>query len=103
MPQIDDGDMQLLLACLKQALPEQENIRVYVFGSRAKHKARPYSDLDLALEHPSQAVPPELMFRVKAALGESDLPFMVDLVDLRAISEEFRHAITPDLIPLILN
>ncbi|WP_107852499.1 nucleotidyltransferase family protein [Oceanimonas marisflavi] len=103
MPQIDAAAMSLLLDCLKQTLPVQEGVRAYVFGSRAKHQARPYSDLDLALEHPCHPLPPELLFRLKSTLGESDLPFMVDIVDLRTISEEFRQAILPDLIPLELK
>src|SRR5690554_3438965 len=52
MAQIDADDLTLLLHCLRHSLPVQEGIRVYVFGSRATYKARPYSDLDLALEHP---------------------------------------------------
>lgn len=103
MAQIDADDLTLLLHCLRHTLPVQEGIRVYVFGSRATYKARPYSDLDLALEHPSHLLPPGLLFQLQSALSESDLPYRVDVIDLNAVSDEFRQAIAPDLVPLELK
>ncbi len=72
--------------------------RVWVFGSRATGKSKPYSDLDLAID---QDTP--MPFSLSAALSldfeESHLPFKVDIVDLKSISEEFRRRIENDKIP----
>ena len=66
--------------------------RVWAFGSRAKGKARRFSDLDLAVD----AARP-LTLRDTAILAdafdESDLPWRVDLVDLVTCSESFRREV----------
>lgn len=54
--------------------------QVWVFGSRATGKARPFSDLDLLLTQP-----PTLNWAQRAALADgfeaSRLPFRVDVVE----------------------
>lgn len=73
---------------------------VWAFGSRTTGKAKPYSDLDLAI---ITAEP--LDWRVSAALAEdfaeSDLPFKVDVVDWAVTTAAFRKIIERDKIPLL--
>jgi predicted nucleotidyltransferase len=73
--------------------PESTTVKVWVFGSRATGRARPYSDLDILISSPTP-----LDWRARADLQDafeaSNLPFRVDVV------EEARLA--PDLAPRVL-
>jgi len=81
------------LAMIKNILvihvPECE---VWVFGSRVTGKARKYSDIDLVLIG-KEKLEWHLMEAVRNDLSESDLPFMVDLLDWHDISDSFRQVI----------
>ena len=74
-------------------------IDVRAFGSRAKGRARRFSDLDLAImsEH---ALEPLKRAELREAFSESDLSFRVDILEWATASPEFRRAIECDLVPL---
>jgi Nucleotidyltransferase domain. len=74
-------------------------IEIFVFGSRAKNTARQYSDLDIAIKG-NEIIPTNQLQTLKYSYAQSDLPFMVDVIDLNSISTEFYQAIQSDLIPL---
>lgn len=65
---------------------------VFLFGSRATGRARPYSDLDLAVRGPAP-MGLALQAEVQEAFDESDLPFRVDIVDWALVSDTFRRII----------
>lgn len=69
------------------------------FGLRVSGRARPHSDLDLAVS----GVEP-LDWRqseaFKDAFAESDLPFLVDVVDWHRLSTEFRALIAETSVVL---
>jgi len=73
--------------------------RAWVFGSRATASARRYSDLDLALEA-EKPLSLDVLSAVREALSESDLPYKVDMIDLRSIDAAFRASIEPDVVAL---
>jgi predicted nucleotidyltransferase len=64
---------------------------------RARHTAKPYSDLDLAV---LSDLPMSLaqMADIQTAFEESDLPIRVDVVDWASCSETFRAIIAHDKI-----
>ena len=72
-------------------------IEVWAFGSRAKHTAKPYSDLDLALITP-QPLSLEQLAAITDAFATSDLPIRVDVVDWASTSEAFRKLIAQDSV-----
>ena len=78
--------MQDILAA---KIPERD---VLVFGSRACGRAKPYSDLDLAILG-LETLPIARLAELREAFQESDLPFKVDLVDWNSIEEGFRATI----------
>lgn len=88
--------LQLVLGILAKNIPERE---VWAFGSRVQGRAKPYSDLDLAVigEQP-------LSLTVLAALAdnfaESDLPIRVDIVDWATTKDNFRQIIARDKVVL---
>jgi uncharacterized protein len=86
LPETDLATVRNLLA---KHLP---GCKVYVFGSRARGTAKPFSDLDLAVDAEA-TIPPDRLDSLREAFSESDLPILVDLVDLRTVSDTFRTRI----------
>ncbi len=74
---------------LRLHVPDRE---VLAFGSRATWTAKDYSDLDLAVmgEEPLSL---RIASALDEALGDSDLPFKVDVVDWARIDDGFRRII----------
>ena len=65
------------LNVLKQILSKHP-YRFYAYGSRVKGTARKFSDLDLCFQ---EEIPREIIYQIKDELEESDLPFLVELVN----------------------
>lgn len=74
---------------LREHVPE---ITVWAFGSRVSGTARKYSDLDLVLVT-EEPLPPGKIFELKDAFSASDIPYLVDIVDWSATSDEFKEII----------
>lgn len=87
--QVSDSEWQQVSAILLRYLAQYE---VWAFGSRVKGKAKPYSDLDLAIVSDTP-LPLALLAEVAEAFSESDLPWKVDVVDWATTSERFRQVI----------
>ena len=84
----------IISAILQSRIP---NNAVWAFGSRATHTAKPYSDLDLAIDS-SNGLPLSLIAALEHDFSESDLPFKVDIVDWVTMSSTFRSLIHNHLI-----
>ena len=70
----------------------------YVFGSRVSGKHRKFSDIDICFVRKG-AVPLSEIGSLKNIFEESDLPFVVDITDYNAISEEFQKIIDSTKVP----
>ena len=88
---------RLVLHILRANLPASAEI--WVFGSRAIGRARPYSDLDLAIDAGRPLTLDETA-SLADAFSESDLAYRVDVVDWRAIDDRFRQIIARNRVPL---
>ena len=64
-----------------------KNVKVYLFGSRAKGDYDEYSDIDIAVEGDID------MASLRFILEESNLPQKVDVVDMKYISDKFKEEI----------
>ena len=82
---------------LARHLPD--GVRVWVFGSRATWATKDSSDLDLALEGETE-IPQRSLSALEAAFEESDLPYSVDIVDVRRIGERFKQLVETRRLPL---
>lgn len=89
---VSDTELKILRSIL-QAYP----VPFYVFGSRVKGTQQQFSDLDLCYK---QALSNENLSQLREALENSDLPFIVDLVDYKSCSESFRQLIDRDGVEL---
>jgi predicted nucleotidyltransferase len=89
-------DWDIIRTILRQHLP---GIEVWAFGSRVTGRARPFSDLDLALIT-KEPLPLPVRAALAEALTESDLPWTVDLVDWATLSPEFKRIIEASRVVL---
>lgn len=96
VPGLSDAHCALLRSILAECIP---GVQVLAFGSRAKGTARQFSDLDLAVvaDGPLSSTTKEAL---KDALSLSDLPFLVDVIELCQITPEFRQVILEAAIPV---
>lgn len=91
---IQPEDLQILKDILKKSL--HPDVKVWVFGSRATGKAKPFSDLDLAFDF-GRPISLEELANLKFAFEESTLPFSVDLVDLQAVDASFKNIVQQEM------
>ena len=89
MIDIQDKHFAILQQILHAYIP---NIPVWVFGSRIKGTAKPYSDLDIVIVG-QQKIPQNTYYQIQDAFEESELPYRVDVLDWHRISDEFRALI----------
>ena len=81
--------LEIIRNILAEYVPEAE---VRVFGSRITGKARPFSDMDLAVVIKAK-LDWKILAEMKEAFEESDLPFRVDVLDWHTIDDNFRKVI----------
>jgi len=94
---IEDAHADILQNAFKKHL--SNGIHVYAFGSRANWQAKRASDLDLAID--ANDALKRNIGNLEEELSLSDLPYKVDIVNLNSISDSFRKAIMPDLVPIL--
>lgn len=99
---ISADEYRIIADILKKHL--NSDITIYAFGSRATHKARFNSDLDLALED-KKPITDNIILQLKADLIDAPIAFNIDIVDMQTISDEFRQIIdkTKIIFPLKAN
>ena len=71
----------------------------WVFGSRVTWTAKPFSDLDIALEA-TAPLPVDVLFDLEEAFEQSDLPWKVDVIDLNVVSPKFRAIVERQRVPV---
>ena len=87
---LTDREFTVVNAILRAHLPH--NVTVHGFGSRACGRAKVWSDLDLVLEAPAP-LPLSLVATLAEAFEESELPWKVDIVDRKTVSDGFGRII----------
>ena len=81
----------LILTIILQPVPYE----VLVFGSRIKGTHQKFSDLDLCLKS-NKSVSLEDIAELKERLRDSDLPFIVDIINYHDVSDGFKKIIDRD-------
>ncbi len=97
--EMDPRDWEEVKRILSRHVP---GLEVWVFGSRAKRAAKPYSDLDLAIIS-QQPLPITTMAALRESFDESDLTIKVDVVDWATTKEAFRKIIEEDKVVVQLG
>lgn len=70
----------------------------WAFGSRVTWTAKPFSDLDIALEG-AAPLAADVLIDLEEAFDSSDLPWKVDVIDLNTVSPEFRAIVERQRVP----
>lgn len=95
VPVLSAAQQRLVRDIIDRVLPGAE---VWIFGSRATGRARPFSDLDLLVTRPSR-----LSWSHRAALRDgfeaSDLPFLVDVVEADGLGGPMASRIAKERLP----
>ena len=92
--------LEIVQEILRAHLPA--GFEVWVFGSRANWTTKDSSDLDLAVEG-AVRLDHKSMIGLEVAFEESDLPYTVDVVDLKAVSSGFRQIVEDQRLSLPLH
>ena len=92
--------LEIVQDILREHLPM--DVKVWVFGSRARWTTKDSSDLDLAVEGTAR-LDHKAMSALEMAFEESDLPYIVDVVDLNAVGHPFKQIVEEQRAPLSLE
>ena len=85
---------------VRRILAEQvPGAKAWAFGSRVKGTARPFSDLDLAIDAGAE-LDLATLAGLRHAFQESDLPISVDLLDLRAVRPAIKRRVRMEQVPI---
>ncbi len=68
-----------------------KSVQIILFGSRVNGTARKFSDVDIAVSQETK-IHTEKLNQTKEKLSQK-LPYLVDLIDLKSISKEFREVV----------
>lgn len=92
-------EFETLRSLLIRPLIEKE-VRLWVFGSRARGDYQKFSDIDILFEESGSRLADAFLAQVKDDLEESDLPYKVDLVRAGDLAESYRKSVMTDRVPL---
>ena len=93
---ISPEQLAIVQRILKDHLPL--GTLAWAFGSRVTWTAKPFSDLDIALEG-AAPLAPDVLIDLEEAFDSSNLPWKVDVIDLNAVSPEFRTIVERQRVP----
>ena len=88
--------MEALLAEVARVLCDQvpgEHLRIYLFGSWTQGKALRVSDLDIGLDT-GNPIEFAILQKIDETLDELPTLRKIDIIDLQAITPEFRDQVT---------
>ena len=92
MPTIDvpAAALTAVIGILARHVPDRE---IRVMGSRVGGRAKPFSDLDLVVMG-DEPLDLRTLGQLRDAFDESNLPFVVDIVEWASASDAFRRIIS---------
>lgn len=92
------SELRIVREIIDRCVPS--GFATYVFGSRATgERLKPWSDLDLAIEGPHK-LPRPVSARLDTEFDVALLDWKVDVIDLNAVSPEFRRIVDSHKVPL---
>lgn len=83
---------------VKKYLPS-EDYKLFIFGSRATGENRRFSDLDLGILGP-KIMPSHVKVKIEEELENSRIPYKIDVVDFKKVSDEFRKLALRETVDL---
>ncbi len=90
---LDNDIKQIILDALNRHI--QTEVELWAFGSRVNGRAHSGSDLDLVVKcRDNQTLDVVALENFKADLKQSNIPFLIDVLDWGSIPESFKKNIS---------
>ncbi len=96
---LDEKYIDKIKKIIKDHISDSD-LKIYLFGSRARGNAKKYSDVDIALKLKDKKIESKAMSMIAYDLEMSTIPYKVDVIDLNEISAEFMKCIKNDLVEI---
>ena len=93
---LEDRYKEFIINSILKIIP---NVAIYVYGLRVQGTAVNYADVDIALKS-GEEIPFDTVLKLKAFFSDSTFPYMVNIIDLNSISENFKNRIQKDLFKI---
>lgn len=91
---VSEETMRFLKSVASRYLNDQ--VRLFVFGSRVNGRNRKYSDIDLGLISETE-ISPLLRLNLEEEFDNSNIPFRVDVVDFSKVTDNFKEVALKDV------
>ncbi len=85
---LDQDTRSIIKSVINKHLDESK-YKIFIFGSRTQPNHRKFCDLDVGIMG-STILPASTLLQIKEDLSNSDIPYLTDVVDFRAVSADFR-------------
>lgn len=95
---IDPHTASSIRNIVKKHLSDTE-YQAFLFGSQTTENHRQFSDIDLGILG-QKPVPSDIFFNLKQDLEDSDIPYIVEVVDLSQTGDHFKSRALGHAIPL---
>ncbi len=89
-----EEDKKKIILIIKKHIPDA---KIYLFGSRARGKNSPGSDIDIALDA-GEKIDRFFIGNINEDLEESNIPFCVDIIDFYDVSDGMKKQIIKERI-----
>lgn len=94
MQTIDEKTKHKIIAVISALMPD---VKIYLFGSRARGTNSPSADIDIALDG-GKKLPVEDVDEIKSMLRESNIMYTIDVVDLYWMTDSMRNKIVREKV-----
>lgn len=95
---LSEADFKLIQELVIDPLKEQ-SAQIYVFGSRAKGKHHPFSDIDILYVLPKgKKLPNGLLATIKESIEESRVSCKVDLVSSEDLAKSYQENVEKEKV-----
>ena len=74
-----------------------EDVKIFLFGSRARQDHNLFSDVDIGVFPGDESARRKIIF-LKERIEESNIPYKVEFVNLKEVSYDFKNEILKDAI-----
>src|SRR3989338_5221447 len=95
---LDQNTLSILKSVINKHLDDSK-YKAFIFGSRTQQTPRKFCDLDVGIMG-STALAASTLLQIKEELSNSDIPYLCDVVDFGAVSNDFREKALSKIISL---
>ena len=92
MENVDKATQEKIVSLIAALMPD---VKIYLFGSRARQTHSEWSDIDLALDA-GHVLPNVKVDEVKSVLEATNMPYKVDVLDFHSVSADMQASIKRD-------